>query len=580
MQRQGGFDAVVGNPPWNRVKLQEVEWFAERDRTIAAQPRASDRKRMIDELKQRQAPLWHDYQAAVVRAQANARVLSHGKLGSDDYPQLGHGDLNLYSLFVERAQNLIREDGIVALLVPSGIAADKSAAPFFKKITSSQRLGALFDFENRRVFFPGVDARFKFSALVFGGSLRHFKAVRCAFYLRSVNELSDPARILDLSSQDFDHLNPNTGAAPVFRTQRDAQITLRLHREHPVLIERGGVKFLGAKPDKKAWPIKYARMLDMTNDSKLFLKAQELEQQGFKSGSLGRWVNEMGEQALPLYEGKMVQMFDHRAADVILRLDNLKRPAQQKAIGSSEKTNPQRYPCPQFWIKESDVRKVWRRQWCIVYKSITAPSNMRTLIGAIVPYCGIGNSLTMLVPESHHQDSYARFGSLLMANLSSMAFDYGLRQKVQGQNLNAFIIEQSAVISPQRFEVPLASDFAVAMRTAGLIDEDNLQPTVADFVIRQVLALSYTAYDLAPFAVDLGYVNEANEVKAPFVWNDNERRTRMAALDALFFFLYGFDAQEVDYVLDTFPIVREQDVRAFGYYRTKQDILALLPLLV
>jgi hypothetical protein len=106
----------------------------------------------------------------------------------------------------------------------------------------------------------------------------------------------------------------------------------------------------------------------------------------------------------------------------------------------------------------------------------------------------------------------------------------------------------------------------------------HANPTVADFVVPQVLALSYTAHDLAPFARDLGYVDEAGQVLPPIVWNDEDRRRRLAALDALFFHLYGLGADDAAYVMDTFPIVRQQDVAAFGRYRTKDEVLALLKL--
>jgi hypothetical protein len=153
---------------------------------------------------------------ACERAEANARVLGNGKLGSSDYPLLGGGDVNLYSLFVERAQALAATSGLVALLTPSGIAADKGAAEFFRSLSGTGRLGALFDFENRKVFFPDVHASFKFCTLVFGGLTRMFAETRCAFYLHQLAELDDPARVLVLTADDFLRVNPNTGAAPIF----------------------------------------------------------------------------------------------------------------------------------------------------------------------------------------------------------------------------------------------------------------------------------------------------------------------------------------------------------------------------
>ena len=152
---------------------------------------------------------------------------------------LGGGDVNLYSLFVERAMSLIKPDGFVGLLTPSGIYADKTAARFFKSISTSGRVGGLFDFENRRLgtdlppFFPDVDSRFKFCALIFGGEERRFKKSECAFFLHDTRTIEDPERCFPLSPEDFVRVNPNTGTAPVFRSRRDAEITRRIYEGHP-----------------------------------------------------------------------------------------------------------------------------------------------------------------------------------------------------------------------------------------------------------------------------------------------------------------------------------------------------------
>ena len=184
---KGGFDAVIGNPPWDRMKLQQVEWFASRRREIAMAPRAADRKRMIAELQKAEDPLADDFRLASERAAAGARVARTSR----DYPLLARGDLNLYSLFVERAMTLVKPDGMVGLLVPSGIASDKMAAPFFKSVATEGRLKALYDFENRRTrydttpFFPDVDSRFKFCAFVASPAPGNEPA-RCASFLQDV----------------------------------------------------------------------------------------------------------------------------------------------------------------------------------------------------------------------------------------------------------------------------------------------------------------------------------------------------------------------------------------------------------
>ena len=241
----GGFDAVIGNPPWDRMKLQQVEWFATRRREIALVPRAADRKRMIAALERAGDPLAQDYALASERAAMATRMARR----SGAYPLLSGGDVNLYSLFVERAMTLVKPDGMVGLLTPSGIASDKTAARFFKGVATEGRLKALYDFENRRTrydaapFFPDVDSRFKFCAFVASPSPLS-DAARCAFFLQDVSERDDPERCFPLTAESFARVNPNTGTAPIFRTRRDAELTTAIY-ERPAgaggpLVGRGG----------------------------------------------------------------------------------------------------------------------------------------------------------------------------------------------------------------------------------------------------------------------------------------------------------------------------------------------------
>ena len=244
-------------------------------------------------------------------------------------------------------------------------------------------------------------------------------------------------------------------------------------------------------------------------------------------------------------------------------------------MANAIKARPDRFPQPQYWVLDPALPA--EPGYALAFKDVTAPTNMRTMIAAFVPRAGYGNTLPVLLPEPGLAPAaYARVASLLLANLASLAYDFVARQKVQGQHLNWYILEQLPVIAPQRFELPLPAAFAARMRKAGLMNGHHAQPTVADFVIPQVLALSYTAHDLAPLARDLGYVDEQGQVLPPIMWDDEDRRARMAALDALFMHLYGLNEDDAAYILDTFAIVRQQDEAAFGHYRTKDDVLELL----
>ena len=568
---EGGFDAVIGNPPWDRIKLQEVEWFATRDPAIARAPTAAARKAAIKELRDQSglapSPLESDslspgeragvrgdpaanlvaaYDAAKQRAESLARVIR----ASGQYPLLGGGDINLYSLFVERAMGLVKPDGFVGLLTPSGIYADKTAARFFKTVSTGGRVGGLFDFENRRLgtdlppFFPDIDSRFKFCALIFGGAKRTFDETKCAFFLHDTATINDPDRCFPLAPDDFARVNPNTGTAPIFRTHRDAEITRRIYASHPVLVDR-------SRGDEcRAWSVRYRTMFHMANDSHRFRTAEQLDDEGFYPVQGNRW-KKGAELYLPLYEGKMVQAFDHRAASVITRESNLFRPGQPQRTSYEEHCDPAFTPKPRYWINQRERSASDCFEWMVSFKDITASTNVRTMIAAIVPRVGCGHKLPVLLP---HEGSFDGLDAAsLLANLNSFAFDYVTRQKVQATNVTWYIVEQLPVITPDAYD-----------RRFGDV-------TAADLVRDHVLRLTYTAHDLEPFARDLGYGGP------PFIWDEEDRRHLRARLDALYFHVYGLNRTDAAYILDTFPIVRREDQAQFdGRYRTKDLILAYM----
>lgn len=539
----GGFDAVIGNPPWDRMKLQQVEWFADRREEIAKAQRASDRKNMIAALEKAGDPLFEDFTKASNRAETAARLAR----SSGDYPLLSSGDINLYSLFVERAMTLARPEGMVGLLTPSGIASDKTASEFFKGVSTEGRLKALYDFENRRTrydlqpFFPDVDSRFKFCAFVASPSETENQA-RCAFFLQAVEEVKDPDRCFEISAVDFARVNPNTGTAPIFRSARDAELTKQIYQRLPVLVDRTEGQ------EDRTWPVHYLRMFDMTNDSELFRTKVELEeeekaypihQNRYKS-DLGEWV--------PVYEGKMVQAYDHRAASVEVNPANRHRPAQPVPARLEQHQDPDWLPDPQFWVLQ--LKCGWNPSvgWVIGFKDITATTNVRTFIGAIFPLVGFGNKVPILEADGAQRSEY-----LLLANLNSVPLDYTARQKVQGQSLNLYIVEQLPVVPPEAYATT-----KFGSKTAG------------EIVREAVLELTYTAHDMAPFARDMGYVDEDGEVKPPFVWDEERRLHLKAKLDALYFHLYGItDRDDVRYIYSTFPIVEREEVAAWGRYRSR-----------
>ena len=549
----GGFDAVVGNPPWDRIKLQEVEWFATRRPEIALAQRSDDRKRMVMELEEAGDPLAEDFNMAKEKAEHAARMART----CGDYTMLSGGDPNLYSLFVERAMKIVKPDGIIGLLVPSGIGSDKTAAKFFRILATERKLKALYDFENRRTrfnsppFFPDVDSRFKFCVFV-GSPIALPDPAQYAFFVQDISELEDPDRRFPLAVEDFDLVNPNTGTVPIFRSRRDAELTKGIYRRLPVLVDRSSGE------EVKTWPVKYVRMFDMTNDSDLFRKRQELEEKEKAYPVDNNRFSSPESEWVPLYEGKMVQAFDHRAAKIIINLKNQHRPAQKKPATLEQHQDPNWLPDPQFWVAEEKIT-LPKTSFILGFKHVTATTNARSVIAALIPRVGAGNSLPVLSVDSCEKMSPVD-AMIILANLNAIPLDFVARQKIQGQNLNLYIVEQLPVVPLAHFETV------------------HFGPkTASEIICEAVLELVYTAHDMVSFARDAGYVDKNGNVKPPFQWDEEHRLRLRAKLDAVFFHLYGVtDRNDVRYIFSTFPIVESRETATYGTYLSCELCLAYM----
>jgi hypothetical protein len=376
-----------------------------------------------------------------------------------------------------------------------------------------------------------------------GGPGREFARADRAFFQQ--NAAMAEINAFPLAPADFAAVNPNTGTAPVFRTLRDAEITRGIYRRLPVLVDHRH------KPPRYVWPVRYSTMFHMTNDSGKFRTEADLVKLGAYRVA-GGWWEKGSAKWLPLYEGKMVQAYDHRAASIVVNSENLKRPAYSMIATEAYHADPAWSPVPQFWVSANDLLE-YKQPWVIGLKHISSTSNVRTVICAICPSAGYGNSLPVIVSQvskADETDTFAAWAPLLEANLNSFPLDFVVRQKLHGNNLNWFEMEQLPVVPPEAY------DCRFGPRTAG------------DIVREDVLHLTYTAHDMEPFARDQGYQGP------PFAWDEEDRLRRRARLDAVFFHLYGPDRDDADYVLSTFPIVkREEEQRYQGRSRSRDLIL-------
>jgi hypothetical protein len=519
---RGGFDVVLGNPPWERVKLQEKEFFAARSPDIASAPNKAVRDRLIRALADDNPALLAAFEAA----KREAEGASHLIRASGRYPLCGRGDVNTYAVFAELMRSAVGPTGRAGVIVPTGIATDDTTKLFFQEITGAQSLANLYDFENRAGLFPAIDSRMKFCLLTLAGPSRRVESgATFVFFAHRVEDLDDQERRFTLTAEEIALLNPNTRTCPVFRTRRDAELTKAIYRRLGVLINE-------SQPN--SWDVDYLlKMVDPTIHREMLVT--------YRDGAFRKLSGEEVQPGAlrPAYEGKQIHQFDHRYASFTAVPSHPDEP-EAIALTDAEKQDFTRTVEPRYWIREADFRaRIEDRSIALPgflsTRDITNVTNERTVIACVRPLVPALNSIGTVFATS------ATDAAILCACLNSFAADYVARQKLGGTHLSPFYLFQLPIPEP-----------------AALRD---------DSIVCRVLELTYTAADLAPFASDLGYDGP------PFAWNPERRAVIRAELDAVMFRLYGVGRDDVDYILDTFPIVRRKDEERFGEYRTKRLIL-------
>lgn len=351
MEREGGFDVVIGNPPWERIKLSEQEFFAARSPAIASAPNKAERQKLIDTLEEADPEsadgrLWHDF----VFAKRTAEAASEFVRSSGRYPLTGRGDVNTYALFAELFFRLAKPAGRAGVIVPTGISTDASTSEFFGYLIAKNKLQSLFSFYEIRGWFKGTDDRKSFCILGLGAPQ---KAAQFCFDIKNIAEIDHSERRFELTEDEIARINPNTKTAPVFKSRADATLAAKLYARAPVLLrvrpqEEGG--------DINPWGITFQRMFDMSGDSGFFYTPVQMEAAGWQRDG-GDWVQETAvgiERRVPLYEAKMIHHFDHRFGSF---LGLAERPADGALpeVPPSKKLDAGFEPDPWYWVPEDEV---------------------------------------------------------------------------------------------------------------------------------------------------------------------------------------------------------------------------------
>jgi len=540
VKARGGFDVLLGNPPWERIKLQEEEFFATRSPLVAEAQHKAERGRRIGLLAEGRLlhTLYPEVEAAqglvppngaeqalyadFLTARRNAEAASLFAHDAGRYPLTGVGDVNTYALFAESFAQLMAEAGRAGFIVPTGIATDDSTKAYFSTMVASGRLRRLLSLYEIRGWFKDTDDRKSFCLFTLGLGE---DAARFLFDARSEGDFVAAEKWFELTAEEFRLINPNTMTCPVFRSERDAALTKKLYRAAPVLIAEG-------PPAVNPWGIRFMAMIHMSNDSGLFHEAP-------------------APNRLPLYEAKMIHQFDHRWATYSADGSG--------DVSTAHKQDPTFGVTPRYWVEAAEVEarlrdKGWARGWLMGWRDICRATDERTVIASMVPRVAVGHKMPLIFAQAAHS---TRHVAALYGNLNALALDYVARQKVGGTSLTYFYLKQFPVLPPDRY-----ADADLA------------------FIVPRVLELTYTAHDLKPWAADLGYDGE------PFPWNPERRAQLRAELDAYYARLYGLTRDELRYILDpadvmgedypseTFRVLKNNDLREFGDYRTRRLVLA------
>ena len=630
---KGGFDIVLGNPPWERLTLKEKEFFAVRSPRIAQAANKAERQREMELLQE--SPVGsagYSIYEEFLNSKRESEVSQSYAHDTARYPFTGLGDVNLYALFAESMVLIINSAGRAGMITPTGIATDESTSPFFNHIVRSSRLVSLYDFENKNELFKGVHRMLKFALSTIGSA----KNPEFAFYLYNVSDLEEPARRFSLSPEDFELLNPNTLTCPAFRSASDADLARKLYRSSPILVRdlKGG-------GEENPWGISIRQgLFHLTND--------------INSGVIGDleagYIPKLDDHVV--YEGKNIQQYDHRWAtyhggdvsdkpetaevsvteksnkDFEIRsrylvgtLDLLKATTVfpdevieaatgkdphacaaamasfilgHEGSGEMEMKNQSASITGKYgavfstlsgrseWAIESVIGKAKRyrtfgEEEIAIMKNAAGPAEaLSQIISKRLPKWFIGwRDITSATNER----------TMLAAVIPYSGPSYTLRvitriapppmvQAALLANLNSLVLDY---VARQSMNGSHLSDYIV--KQLPILPPQRYAPRDLDFISPRVLELTYTSSSLKEWAAALGY-------EGPVFKYDVDRRAVLSAeLDAYYGHIYGLSREELVYILDpkaamgpkhpseTFRGLKNNETKEFGEYRTQRLVL-------
>jgi hypothetical protein len=261
------------------------------------------------------------------------------------------------------------------------------------------------------------------------------------------------------------------------------------------------------------------------------------------------FFDENAPSRLPLYEAKLIHHYDHRWSTYTAD-------GSSRDVTLTEKQDPDFEITPRYWVEQSEVQarlkaQGWDQQWLMGWRDICRSTDERTVIATTVPLLGVGHTMPICFSTKRLDQQVC-----LLGNWQSLTLDFCARNKIGGTHLTYSYLKQLPFLPPSEYEA-----------------------SAIEFIHPRVLELTYTSHDLKPWAQDLGFDGP------PFAFDPVRRALLRAELDAYYARLYGLSRDELRYLLDpadvmgpdypseTFRVLKNNEIREFGEYRTQRLVL-------
>jgi len=540
--QDGGFDCILGNPPWEKFTIFEREFFVGKDDIIANTQNKSKRTELINDLAENNPQLWLRW----LSEQQSFANTSKWLKKSNKYPLSASGELNTYPIFVELSRDIINESSKVGLIVKSALATSISYSYLFSDLLKNNQIESFYDFKNWELLFPAIGFHERFALITLCGTANSAKETTYAFECLNVEDIN-PEKVYSLKYSDISIFNPNTNTCPVFLSRRDIAINRKVYSKFPILVdETKGIN---------KWGISYIRAFDMSNDSKHFLSKEELISKNYNRD--GCLFTNKEYRYFPLYEGKFIQNYDFRFSSFENSPKETrfgKKPATHTPT-LSQKSDSTYEIESRYWMSEevfNNMKKAVNLKYpyqftCRLVTNVI--SNARTCIGCIMPSYPTNNLCLVLNFISRDQLEYTRKLLLFNSIFSSFLFDYVARQKVT-ENLLKNVLWQLPFPELNEFK-----NYSV--------DGETLDK----YLISRVVSLTVCTNSLLSINQALGTNLSINS------WDYATREKNRVEIDSVVALLYGIDHNDLEYIFDTFPIVKKKEIDKYGEYRSKRLIL-------